>query len=143
MNRYKCYNIPNISFEQLKDLEDNYLEQIHNDYLKKVEIKIENDDININIEPFYNKSLLWNKVSTLVKKNKVKFWFRDDDAGIDNKSLDNLMQYLKDKKINLLIAAIPALSDNKLKTILDKYDNYVIGQHGYSHTNYSESDLSE
>lgn len=53
------------------------------------------------------------------------------------------MQYLKDKKINLLIAAIPALSDNKLKTILDKYDNYVIGQHGYSHTNYSESDLSE
>ena len=52
MNRYKCYNIPNISFEQLNDLEDNYLEQIHNDYLKKVEIKIENDDININIEPF-------------------------------------------------------------------------------------------
>ena len=143
MNRYKCYNIPNISFEQLKDLEDNYLEQIHNDYLKKVEIKIENDDININIEPFYKKSLLWNKVSTLIKKNKVKFWFRDDDAGIDNKSLDNLMLYLKNKKINLLIAAIPALSDNKLKIILDKYDNYVIGQHGYSHTNYSENDLSE
>lgn len=143
MNRYKCYNIPNISFEQLKDLEDNYLEQIHNNYLKKVEIKIDNDDININIEPFYNKSLLWNKVSTLIKKNKVKFWFRDDDAGIDNKSLDNLMQYLKDKKINLLIAAIPTLSDNKLKIILDKYDNYVIGQHGYSHTNYSENDLSE
>ena len=66
MNRYKCYNIPNISFEQLKDLEDNYLEQIHNDYLKKVEIKIENDDININIEPFYNKSLLWNKVGSII-----------------------------------------------------------------------------
>lgn len=143
MNRYKCYNIPNISFEQLKDLEDNYLEQVHNDYLKKVEIKIENDDININIEPFYKKSLLWNKVSTLIKKNKVKFWFRDDDAGIDDKSLDNLMHYLKDKKINLLIAAIPALSDSKLKIILDKYDNYVIGQHGYSHINYLENDLSE
>lgn len=41
MNRYKCYNIPNISFEQLKDLEDNYLEQIHNDYLKKGGIKNE------------------------------------------------------------------------------------------------------
>ena len=143
MNRYKCYNIPNISFEQLNDLEDNYLEQIHNDYLKKVEIKIENDDININIEPFYKESLLWDKVSDLIKKNKTKFWFRDDDAGIDNKSLDNLMQYLKNKKINLLIAAIPVLCDNKLKIILDKYDNYVIGQHGYSHTNYLKNDLSE
>ena len=143
MNRYKCYNIPNISFEQLKDLEESYLEQVHNDYLQKVEIKIVNDDININIEPFYKESLLWDKVSTLIKKNKTKFWFRDDDAGIDNDSLDNLMQYLTNKNINLLIAAIPELSDDKLKLLLAKYDNYIIAQHGYSHTNYSKDELSE
>ena len=143
MNRYKSYNIPNISFEQLKDLEDDYLKQVHNSYLKKVEIKIDSDDININVEPFYKESLLWDKLADLIKKNKTKFWFRDDDAGIDNESLDNLMQYLNQKKINLLIENIQALSDVELKLMLDKYDNYVIAQHGYSHTNYSENDLSE
>ncbi len=143
MNRFKSYNIPNISFEELKKLEDQYLEQVRNDNLKKVEIKINDENININIEPFYKKSSLWSELRNLIKLNNVEFWFRDDDAGIDNNSLDTLMDYLNKKNINVLIAAIPKLSNNELKFILDKYYNYLIAQHGYEHINYTNGDSSE
>lgn len=143
MNKYKSYNVPNISFEKIKELENNFLKQVHNDNIKKVEIEIDNEYININIEPYYKESNLWDTLIEAIKTNKTKFWFRDDDAGMDNNSLKNLMDYLSNKNINLLIAAIPKLSNANLKVLLDNYDNYIVAQHGYAHVSHTDSDSSE
>lgn len=143
MNRFNKYDMTNISFDDIDGLMNDYLNQVDNKYLKKVAIDIKNNDLIINIEPYYSESNNWNKLIELLKQKKVNFWFRDDDVGIDDDGLEVLINYMNKLNINLFIAAIPTKTNNILATKLKKYQNICIGQHGYSHTNYSLTEQSE
>ena len=143
MNRFNKYNTNNISFEDIDNMIDQYLKQVNNDYIKKVAININGSDIEINIEPYYEKSTKWEYLIKLLKEKKVNFWFRDDDAGVDTVALEKLVKYMEELNINLLIGAIPEKTDNILATILKKYPNIYVAQHGYSHKNYSKTEQSE
>lgn len=143
MNRFNKYNMTNISFDDIDKLINDYLTQVNNEYIKKVAIDIKSTDLEINIEPYYKESKKWNTLIELLKKKKTHFWFRDDDAGIDDDSLEILINYLNNLNIPILIAAIPTKTNSILATKLKKYPNVLIGQHGYSHENKSLKDQSE
>ena len=143
MNRFNKYNMTNISFQDIDNLINDYLEQVGNSYLKKVSIGIKNEDLEINIEPYYFESSKWNIFVKLIKNKNVNFWFRDDDAGIDDEGLEFLVNFMNELNVNLFIAAIPVKVSNYLATKLKKYSNISIGQHGFSHKNYSLVGQSE
>ena len=143
MNNYKKYNMTNISFEDIESLIDDYIKQVKNNYIKKVDIKIKDNDLNINIEPYNTKSNKWNNLIELLKNKKVKFWFRDDDVTKFDDSLEDLLNYFKNKNIDILLAAIPTEVDEITAVKLKKHSNILLGQHGYSHTNYSNTEMAE
>ena len=143
MNKYKQYHIQNISLDDINHLEKEYLSQASNSNLKKVEIAIKNNDLLINIEPYIIASSKWNELICLLKKKKVKFWFRDDDVGIDNDNLVELLQYFENQKLRIFLAVIPKLCDNNLRIKLSTFNNFSLGQHGYAHVNYSKNELAE
>lgn len=143
MNNYKKYNMTNISFEDIDALIDDYINQVKNDYIKKVDIKIKENDLSINIEPYKIESKKWNKLIELLKNKKVNFWFRDDDIGKFDDSLEELLDYFKNKNIDILLAVIPTEVDDVTAVKIKKYNNVLLGQHGYSHTNYSKTEKAE
>ncbi len=143
MNRFNNYDMTAISLEKVESLIDEYLNQVNNPYLKKVAVQINNNDLEVKIEPYYEDSDKWETLINLLKVKKVNFWFRDDDAGVDNCSLIHLIEFMNNLNINILIAAIPKETDDNLAIKLKKYSNIRIGQHGYSHNNYSKEEQSE
>ncbi|MDO5568555.1 MAG: hypothetical protein Q4G04_00380 [bacterium] len=143
MNRFKSYDLSIISLENIDKMIEDYLIQINNKTLKKVEINIDNTKMNINIEPYYFISDKWREFIELLSSKNVKFWFRDDDCGIDNDSLYHLLEYMNNKKIEIFLAAIPENTDEILSNKIQKYNSLYVGQHGYAHKNHSLSEQSE
>lgn len=143
MNRYKSYNIEKISYDKTSNLIDDYLEQVNNDYLKKVNIDISGNELVIDIEPYYQNSNLWDTLVNLLKKKKVVFWFRDDDIGICDNKMFELLNYMDKKNITMLLAVIPLLLSEETVLKLSHYNNYIVGQHGYSHSNFSLTEKAE
>lgn len=143
MNRIKSYDISKLSFSDIEELEENYISQVKNKNIKKLEIKINENNLSINIEPYYLKSNKWNVLNNILKTKKVSFWFRDDDVGLANEELKEMLYYFNKKNINLLLAAIPSKIDVFTKETLSGFNNYLIGQHGYSHINYSNTEAAE
>ena len=143
MNRFKSYDISKVSFSDIEILENDYLKQVKNKYIKKLEVKIKDNDLNINIEPYYYESNKWSELEKVLKNRNINFWFRDDDIGYDDEKLIEMMKFFEKKNINLLLAAIPSAIDLNTKNILSKFNNYTIAQHGYSHINYSDVECAE
>ena len=143
MNRIKFYDISKLAFSDIEELEENYISQIKNKNIKKLEIKIDKNNLLINVEPYYLESNKWNELNDILKTKKVNFWFRDDDVGVANDELKEMLYYFSKKNINLLLAAIPSKMDVFIKEVLSEFDNYLIGQHGYSHINYSKTEAAE
>lgn len=81
MNRINSYDISKLSFHDIKELEENYISQVKNKNIKKLDIKINENDLLINIEPYYLKSDKWDELNNILKLKRVNFWFRDDDVG--------------------------------------------------------------
>lgn len=82
MNRINSYDISKLSFHDIKELEENYISQVKNKNIKKLDIKINENDLLINIEPYYLKSDKWDELNNILKLKRVNFWFRDDDVGL-------------------------------------------------------------
>ncbi len=82
MNRINSYDISKSSFHNIKELEENYISQVKNKNIKKLDIKINGNDLLINIEPYYLKSDKWDELNNILKTKKVNFWFRDDDVDL-------------------------------------------------------------
>ena len=143
MNRINSYDISKSSFHNIKELEENYISQVKNKNIKKLDIKINGNDLLINIEPYYLKSDKWDELNNILKTKKVNFWFRDDDVGFANEELKEMLCFFNKKSINLLLAAIPSKVDVFTKETLSKFNNYLIGQHGYSHKDYSDVESAE
>lgn len=143
MNSFKAYNISKISYEDIDNLTEDYLKQVDNSHLKKVGITIKNENLEIDIEPYNLESNLWDNLIDLLKNKNVKFWFRDDDAGIDNAGLEVLLHYMNEQNIQLFIATIPTKVTSYLASIINNYSNVYVGQHGFSHSNHSLVEQSE
>ncbi len=63
MNRINSYDISKLSFHDIKELEENYISQVKNKNIKKLDIKINENDLLINIEPYYLKSDKWDELN--------------------------------------------------------------------------------
>lgn len=143
MNRVKSYDVTNLSFSDIDNLEKNYIFQVKNKDIKKLEIKINENNLSINVEPYYLKTDKWNELNNVLKNKKVNFWFRDDDVGLANEKLKEMLYYFNKRNINVLLAAIPSKVNIFTKEALSKFNNYLVGQHGYSHINHSNIELAE
>ena len=67
MNRINSYDISKLSFHDIKELEENYISQVKNKNIKKLDIKINENDLLINIEPYYLKSDKWDELNNILK----------------------------------------------------------------------------
>ena len=101
MNRINSYDISKLSFHDIKELEENYISQVKNKNIKKLDIKINENDLLINIEPYYLKSDKWDELNNILKLKRVNFWFRDDDVGFANEELKEMLCFFNKKSINL------------------------------------------
>lgn len=97
MNRINSYDISKLSFHDIKELEENYISQVKNKNIKKLDIKINGNDLLINIEPYYLKSDKWDELNDILKIKKVNFWFRDDDVGFANEELKEMLCFFNKK----------------------------------------------
>ena len=72
-------------------------------------------------------------------KQKVNFWWRDDDAVADSEALQQMLQLAKTYDVAVHLAVIPNLLENSLN-IIKHPDNqpfsYVL-QHGVEHKNFA------
>ena len=100
MNRINSYDISKLSFHDIKELEENYISQVKNKNIKKLDIKINENDLLINIEPYYLKSDKWDELNNILKLKRVNFWFRDDDVGFANEELKEMLCFFNKKSIN-------------------------------------------
>ena len=62
--------------------------------------KINENDLLINIEPYYLKSDKWDELNNILKLKRVNFWFRDDDVGFANEELKEMLCFFNKKSIN-------------------------------------------
>ena len=97
MNRINSYDISKLSFHDIKELEENYISQVKNKNIKKLDIKINENDLLINIEPYYLKSDKWDELNNILKLKRVNFWFRDDDVGFANEELKEMLCFFNKK----------------------------------------------
>jgi len=64
-------------------------------------------------------------------------WWRDDDAVEETPQLQELDVLSREMKIPVAIAVIPARLRNSLPLFLHARDNFIVMQHGYSHSSYA------
>lgn len=75
---------------------------------------------------------------SIIKSNKkVFFWFRDDDGNVLNDKFKRLVEFFEVKKCTLLESIIPFDLDSNIVDYIKMKDNIYIGQHGYTHIDYS------
>ncbi|MBX2878565.1 MAG: polysaccharide deacetylase family protein [Granulosicoccus sp.] len=67
----------------------------------------------------------------------VDFWLRDDDAVQPSDSLNRLLLLTKKHEIPVMLAVIPAHSDDKLSQYLARFDHVSVAVHGWSHQNHA------
>ena len=70
---------------------------------------------------------------------KIFFWFRDDDGNQLNDKFIRLIDFFEANNCPILEAVIPANLDPMLVTYTISKKHVYIGQHGFSHTNYSDN----
>ncbi len=68
---------------------------------------------------------------------QATFWWRDDDVTADSAELRQLLGLADRAAVPLALAVIPALVDNELVQVLDRFPNVTVLQHGYRHQSHS------
>ncbi|MBX2879590.1 MAG: polysaccharide deacetylase family protein [Granulosicoccus sp.] len=68
---------------------------------------------------------------------QVKFWLRDDDAIQPGMQLQRLLRLTAQNRVPLLLAVIPANTDQRLTECLKQTDLVKIAVHGWSHQNHA------
>jgi hypothetical protein len=66
------------------------------------------------------------------------FWWRDDDAVEETAQLRALDALSREMEVPVSLAVIPARLQRSLPQFLHQRDNFVVMQHGYSHSSYAE-----
>ncbi len=62
------------------------------------------------------------------------FWWRDDDAVEETPQLQALDALSREMKVPVSLAVIPALLQCSLRQFLHQRNNFIVMQHGYSHS---------
>lgn len=146
MNKYKEYYIEKVSTQDIDNIIEEYLDLSEDQGVRKMNLKLSGSKLILYIEKYsreLNTDLIWEKIERLIKEIKLEgkeiyFWFRDDDVGQFTPSLKTFLDYFQRNKLHVLLAVIPSLVDRNCALELQKYkDLIVVGQHGYSHINYS------
>jgi len=65
------------------------------------------------------------------------FWWRDDDAVEETPQLQALDALSREMKVPVAVAVIPARLQSSLPRFLQQRDNFIVMQHGYSHSSYA------
>jgi len=65
------------------------------------------------------------------------FWWRDDDAVEETPQLQALDKLSREMKVPVAVAVIPARLQHSLPQFLQQRDNFIVMQHGYSHSSYA------
>ena len=63
-------------------------------------------------------------------------WIRTDDVGLYTDKFNRLCNLFSKYNLPVIFAVIPTKLEQSTVALLNTLDNYVISQHGYSHTNY-------
>lgn len=66
-------------------------------------------------------------------------WIRTDDVGIFSDKFNTLCDLFTKYNLPVVFAVIPTKLEQQTIDRLNKMDNYVISQHGYSHENFSST----
>lgn len=65
------------------------------------------------------------------------FWWRDDDAVEETPQLQALDALSREMEVPVAVAVIPARLQSSLPRFLHQRDNFIVMQHGYSHSSYA------
>lgn len=71
------------------------------------------------------------------EQKTIYLWFRDDDVDLLSPKLEVLLQLFRANAVPLLLAVIPKTLIKETVERIKSYRNVLVGQHGYSHENYS------
>ena len=69
--------------------------------------------------------------------NTANFWWRDDDAVEETAQLKTLDKLSCEMNVPISVAVIPAGLQASLVQFLNHRDNFIVLQHGYSHSSYA------
>lgn len=72
-----------------------------------------------------------------IKKKEIYLWIRIDDVKDFTPALKRVIDFFYEHCIPLLLAVIPLEMTEYLVKETKRYSNITVGQHGYSHKNYS------
>ena len=67
----------------------------------------------------------------------ANFWWRDDDAVEETAQLQKLDALSRETRVPVSVAVIPAGLKASLVQFLNHRDNFIVLQHGYSHSSYA------
>jgi len=67
----------------------------------------------------------------------ANFWWRDDDAAEETAQLQKLDALSQEARVPVSLAVIPAGLKASLVDFLNHRDNFIVLQHGYSHSSYA------
>lgn len=73
-----------------------------------------------------------------IQNKSVYLWFRDDDVGRNTIKFKKMARYFDNRDISILLAVIPTLIDEEITCFIKNSDRLMVGQHGFSHTNYAD-----
>ncbi len=74
---------------------------------------------------------------------KVRFWWRDDDATEPSEALDTLLSFSSRHDIDVALAVIPKQATQALADRLKTEPHAIVLQHGWQHRNFQRKDLGE
>lgn len=77
------------------------------------------------------------------RDQKVRFWWRDDDAVEPTEDLDRLLSIANRHRVDVALAVIPRHATETLAKRLADEPHAVVLQHGWQHKNFQRKDLGE
>jgi hypothetical protein len=78
----------------------------------------------------------------LPDSERVRFWWRDDDATTRTPQLERLLQLSAGRKVPLSLAVIPGALDRSLIGCVSNHPQVTVLIHGWKHTNHSPDEGS-